>query len=137
MMSTIIHMINMIILFNLTSKKFYTYLISLSTLSQWDLQNSKSIYSSRFNLNVSIMLIIIFMQLHRKFAINKFSNTSNLLYWTKQFWQLFNNSWMSDLNLYFILYLILHLTQKFWCYYYTMLLFWKTNDIILNLLVRK
>ena len=131
MMLITMHMINMIVLFDLTSKNFYTCLISLSILSQWDLQNSELIFSSKFNLNEFMMLIIIFMQLHKNFAINEFSNMSNLLHSIKQLWWLFNNLQMSHLSLQS------DLISRFQHCFYMMLLLWKTEDVALNLLVRK
>ena len=129
MMLIIIYMINMIILFDLTSLKFYTCLTLSSTLSQWDWQNSELICSLRLSLNKSMMLMTIFMQLCRKFAINEFSNTSNLLYLIKQLWWLFNRLQMSNL--------ILHLISRFWCYLYMISLLWKTDNTALSLLVRR
>ena len=131
MMPITTHMINMIILFDLTSKKFYTCLISLSTLFQWDLQNSKLIYSSKLNLTEFMMLITIFMQLCKKFAINEFLNMLNLLHLIKQFWQLFNSSWMLNSSLQ------LHLILRSQRCLYMMSLLWKTDDAALSLLVRR
>ena len=99
------------------------------------MQNSELIYSLKLNLNRFIMLMIIFMQLCRKFAINEFSNTLNLLHSTKQFWWLFNSSQMLNSNLQ--LHLILHLIPRFQHYHYMMSLLWKTDNAALNLLVRR